>query len=115
MFREVLGLPVETGCILGHGFSAEVAEIRGDVAGVEVGDRVITVATGANAEYIKIVRLFGSWAWTPEELARASRLISSGKIDRKPLISHTFSLEDADKAHETQLQEEEAIKVVLTP
>jgi len=231
MFQEVLGLPVEAGCILGHEFSGEVAEIRGDVAGVEVGDRVVTVSRGANAEYVKIsqpetellkssaktivvdlsdkrlamatelgadmtinatktdvvlqmmgsghleldvplagnvdavfdcagiaksfegtsvleqalsivkedgkviivavfekspeiewnlvvrkgIRLFGSWAWTPEELAQASRLISSGRIDRKPLISHSFSLEDADKAYETQLQEEEAIKVVLTP
>jgi 2-desacetyl-2-hydroxyethyl bacteriochlorophyllide A dehydrogenase len=63
----------------------------------------------------KGIRLLGSWAWSPEELARASRLISSGRIDRKPLISHTFSLEDAGEAYETQLQEEEAIKVVLTP
>ena len=285
MFQEVLGLPTETGCILGHEFSGEVAEVRGDVAGVEVGDRVVTVSSGANAEFIKIshpatellmpfdesisfveaatteplgtslhavnladpkdreihvimgagiiglgvlqciksrssaktivvdlsdkrlamatelgadmtmnagktdvvlrmmgsglldldvplagsvdavydcagvtksfegttvlqqalsivkedgkviivavfekqpeiewnlvvrkgIRLFGSWAWSPEELVQASRLISSGKIDRKPLISHTFPLEDAKQAYETQLQEEEAIKVVLTP
>jgi 2-desacetyl-2-hydroxyethyl bacteriochlorophyllide A dehydrogenase len=285
MFQEVLGLPTETGCILGHEFSGEVAEVRGDVAGVKVGDRVVTVSSGANAEYVKIshpatellmpfdesisfveaatteplgtslhavnladpkdreihvimgagiiglgvlqcikfrssaktivvdlsdkrlamatelgadmtmnagkadvvlrmmgsglldldvplagsvdavydcagvtksfegtsvlqqavsivkedgkviivavfekqpeiewnlvvrkgIRLFGSWAWSPEELVEASRLISSGKIDRKPLISHTFSLEDAKQAYETQLQEEEAIKVVLTP
>jgi 2-desacetyl-2-hydroxyethyl bacteriochlorophyllide A dehydrogenase len=285
MFEEVLGLPVETGRILGHEFSAEIAEIRGNVADFKVGDRVVTVARGANAEYVKIgqpeiellmpfdesisfveaatteplgtslhavnlanpkdreihvimgagiiglgvlqcikshssaktivvdlsdkrlematqlgadmtinatktdvvlmmmgsghlnlddmiagnvdavydcagitksfegtsvleqavsivkedgkviivavfekppeiewnlvvrkgIRLFGSWAWSPEELARASRLISSGEIDRKPLISHTFSLQDAGKAYETQLQEEEAIKVVLTP
>jgi 2-desacetyl-2-hydroxyethyl bacteriochlorophyllide A dehydrogenase len=285
MFEEVLGLPVETGRILGHEFSAEIAEIRGNVADFKVGDRVVTVARGANAEYLKIgqpeiellmpfdesisfveaatteplgtslhavnlanpkdreihvimgagiiglgvlqcikshssaktivvdlsdkrlematqlgadmtinatktdvvlmmmgsghlnlddmiagnvdavydcagitksfegtsvleqavsivkedgkviivavfekppeiewnlvvrkgIRLFGSWAWSPEELARASRLISSGEIDRKPLISHTFSLQDAGKAYETQLQEEEAIKVVLTP
>lgn len=285
MFEEFLGLPVEGGCVLGHEFSAEVAEICGDVAGVEVGDRVVTVSRGANAEYVKIgpqeigllmrfdasvpfveaatteplgtslhavrladpkdgeihvimgagiiglgvlqcirsqssartvvvdlsdrrlatarelgadltlnaskidlvlrmmgsglldldvplagnvdavydcagvgksfegtsvlsqavsivkedgkvivvavfekepevgwnlvvrkgVRLFGSWAWSPEELAEASRLIGSGRIDRKPLISHTFALEDAKKAYETQLREEEAIKVVLTP
>jgi 2-desacetyl-2-hydroxyethyl bacteriochlorophyllide A dehydrogenase len=285
MFEEVLGLPVETGRVLGHEFSGEIAEIRGAVAGVKVGDRVITVSSGANAEYVKIsppatelmmpfdesisfveaatteplgtslhavnladprdgeihvimgagiiglgvlqciksqssartivvdlsdrrlamatelgadmtmnagktdvvlqmmgsglldldgmlagsvdavydcagvaksfegtsvlqqacsivkedgkviivavfekppdlewnlvvrkgIKLFGSWAWTPEELARASRLISSGEIDRKPLISHTFSLEDAREAYETQLQEEAAIKVVLTP
>jgi threonine dehydrogenase-like Zn-dependent dehydrogenase len=63
----------------------------------------------------KGIRIFGSWAWSPEELVRASRLIGSGEIDRKPLVSHTFSLEDAAKAYETQLQEEEAIKVVLTP
>lgn len=285
MFAEVLGLPVETGCILGHEFSAEVAEICGDVAGIEVGDRVVTVGRGGNAEYVKIgepeiallnpfdesisfeeaatteplgtslhavnladpkdreihvimgagiiglgvlqciksrssaktvvvdlsdkrlamatelgadltinagetdvvlrmmgpglldldvplagvvdavydcagvgkdfegtsvlqqalsivkedgkvvivavfekqpeiewnlvvrknIRLLGSWAWSPEELAQAARLISSGEIDRKPLISHTFSLEDAGEAYETQLREEEAVKVVLTP
>jgi hypothetical protein len=57
----------------------------------------------------------GSWAWSPEELADASRLIGSGKIDRKPLVSHTFSLENASEAYETQLQEEEALKVILTP
>lgn len=285
MFEEFLGLPVEGGCILGHEFSGEVVEICGDVAGVEVGDRVVTVERGANAEYVKIappatellmrfdesvsfveaatteplgtslhavnladpkdgeihvimgagiiglgvlqcikarssartvvvdlsdkrlakaselgadltlnaskidlvltmmgsghlgldiplagnvdavydcagvtksfegtsvlsqavsivkedgkvivvavfekppdiewnllvrkgVRLIGSWAWSPEELAEASRLIGSGEIDRKPLVSHTFSLEDASEAYETQLREEEAVKVVLTP
>lgn len=285
MFEEFLGLPIGTGCILGHEFSGEVAEICGDVGGFEVGDRVVTVSRGANAEYVKIsqpetellmrfdesvsfveaatteplgtslhavnladpkdgeihvimgagiiglgvlqclesqssaktivvdlsdkrlamatelgadltvnaskidlvltmmgsgllgldvplagrvdavydcagvtksfegtsvlaqavsivkedgkviivavfekapeiewnlvvrkgIRLFGSWAWSPEELAQASRLIGSGEIDRKPLVSHTFSLEDAAEAYETQLQEEEAIKVVLTP
>jgi threonine dehydrogenase-like Zn-dependent dehydrogenase len=285
MFEEVLGLPVEGGCILGHEFSGEVAEICGDVRGLEVGDRVVTVSRGANAEYVKIgppeiellmpfdesvsfveaatteplgtslhavnladprdgeihvimgagiiglgvlqciksrssaktivvdlsdkrlakaselgadltmnaskidlvltmmgpgqlgldvplagnvdavydcagvgknfegtsvlqqaisivqedgkvvivavfekqpeiewnlvvrknIRVLGSWAWSPEELAQASRLIGAGEIDRKPLISHTFSLEDAGEAYETQLREEEAIKVVLTP
>jgi 2-desacetyl-2-hydroxyethyl bacteriochlorophyllide A dehydrogenase len=285
IFQEVLGLPIETGRILGHEFSGEIADIRGDLAGFRVGDRVITVDRGANAEYIKLsepaiellipfdeslsfveaatteplatslhavnladpkdgeihvvmgagiiglgvlqcvkarssaktvvvdlsdkrlamatelgadmtlnatrtdvvlemmgsghldldgplvgnvdavydcagitkgfegtsvleqaisivkqdgkviivavfekppeiewnllvrkgVQLFGSWAWTPEELAQASRLIGSGEIDRKPLVTHTFSLEEASEAYETQLQAEEAIKVVLTP
>lgn len=285
MFEEVLGLEVETGRILGHEFSGEVAEIRGDAGGLEVGDRVVTVSRGANAEYVKVsppetellipfdesvsfveaatteplgtslhavnladprdgeihvimgagiiglgvlqcikarssaravvidlsdkrlakatelgadltinasktdivllmlgtglldldfplagnvdavydcagvgknfegtsvlqqaisivkedgkvvivavfekppeiewnlvvrknIRMIGSWAWSPEELVQASRLIGSGEIDRKPLISHTFSLEEASEAYETQLREAEAIKVVLTP
>ncbi len=285
MFEEFLGLEVETGRILGHEFSGEVAEICGDVAGFEVGDRVVTVGRGANAEYVKLgpeeigllmpvdesvgfveaatteplgtslhavnladprdgeihvimgagiiglgilqciksrsaartvvidlsdkrlakatelgadltlnasekdivllmlgpgllgldvplagnvdavydcagvgksfegtsvlqqaisivkedgkvvivavfekqpelewnlvvrknIQLLGSWAWSPEELRQASRLIGAGEIDRKPLISHTFSLEEASEAYETQLREEEAIKVVLTP
>jgi 2-desacetyl-2-hydroxyethyl bacteriochlorophyllide A dehydrogenase len=285
MFKEVLGAPVETGCILGHEFSGEIVEIRGDVAGVEVGDRVVTIGRGGNAEYVKIdqegtgllvpfdestsfveaatseplatslhavnlaeprdgeihvimgagiiglgvlqcikarssartvvvdvserrlamatalgadmtinaketdtvlqmmvsghlglddalagnvdavydcagipkgfegtsvleqalsvvkqdgkvvivavfeqlpriewnlvvrkgVRILGSWAWTPEEFVQAARLISSGEIDRKPLVSHTFPLEEASEAYETQLRAEEAIKVVLTP
>jgi threonine dehydrogenase-like Zn-dependent dehydrogenase len=42
-------------------------------------------------------------------------LISSGKIDRKPLITHRFALEDASQAYETQMQANEAVKVVLTP
>jgi 2-desacetyl-2-hydroxyethyl bacteriochlorophyllide A dehydrogenase len=285
MFQEFLGLPIETGSILGHEFSGEIAEIRGDLPGFSVGDRVISVSMGGNAEYAKLdqpatellipfddsvsfveaatteplatslhavnlaepqdreihvimgagiiglgvlqciksqasartivvdisdkrlamaaklgadmtinaaeidvvwhmmspghlgldealagsvdavydcagigkafegtsvlqqavsvvkedgkvivvaifekapdiewnlvvrkgVRIFGSWAWSQEELVQASKLIGSGEIDRKPLISHTFSLEDASEAYETQLREEEAVKVVLTP
>ena len=45
----------------------------------------------------------------------AAELIESGKIDRKPLISHTFALADASEAYETQLQADSAIKVVLNP
>ena len=39
--------------ILGHEFSGEIAETSGDVSGVQVGDRVVTVGIGANAEYIR--------------------------------------------------------------
>jgi (R,R)-butanediol dehydrogenase/meso-butanediol dehydrogenase/diacetyl reductase len=63
----------------------------------------------------KGIQIMGSWAWTPEEFKQAAELISSGKIDRKPLISHTFSLEDASEAYETQLRAEEAVKVILKP
>ena len=63
----------------------------------------------------KGIQLHGSWAWEMEEFAESARLIASGEIDRKPLISHTFPLEQASEAYETQLMAEEAIKVVLTP
>jgi 2-desacetyl-2-hydroxyethyl bacteriochlorophyllide A dehydrogenase len=63
----------------------------------------------------KGIQIMGSWAWTPEEFTQAAELISSGKIDRKPLISHTFPLEDASEAYETQLRAEEAVKVILKP
>lgn len=63
----------------------------------------------------KGIQLLGSWAWTPAEFMHSMELISSGKIDRKPLITHRFSLEDASEAYATQLKADEAIKVVLTP
>ncbi len=63
----------------------------------------------------KGVQVHGSWAWEMDEFIESARLIASGKIDRKPLVSHTFSLEQASEAYETQLVAEEAIKVVFTP
>lgn len=63
----------------------------------------------------KGIQLLGSWAWSMQEFAQALELISSGKVDRKPLITHEFSLEDASEAYETQLKEAEAIKVILKP
>lgn len=65
----------------------------------------------ANVIVRKGIHLMGSWAWSREEFDQALELISSGTIDRKRLVTHRFSLEDA----ETQLQAEEAIKVMFTP
>ena len=39
------------------------------------------------------------------------RLIGSEKIDRKPLITHKFPLEQANEVFETQLKAEAAVKV----
>ncbi|MDP6377726.1 MAG: zinc-binding dehydrogenase [Pseudomonadales bacterium] len=63
----------------------------------------------------KGVHLIGSWAWLPDEFLAALDLISSAKIDRKPLISHVFSLEDAAEAYSTQDSADTAVKVMLVP
>ncbi len=63
----------------------------------------------------KGIQLLGSWAWTPAEFRDAMALIGSRAIDRKPLVTHRFPLEQAHEAYETQMRAEEAVKVLLTP
>jgi len=70
-------------------------------------------------EYTTVVRkgitLFGSWAWKVPEFSQALELIGTGRIDRNPLISNRFPLDQAREAYETQLNADEAIKVMLMP
>lgn len=63
----------------------------------------------------KGIKLFGSWGWQFDEFLQALELIRSGKVDRKPLITHEFPLDRAKEAYETQLKAEESIKVLLKP
>jgi (R,R)-butanediol dehydrogenase/meso-butanediol dehydrogenase/diacetyl reductase len=63
----------------------------------------------------KGVRLLGSWAWRAQEFVDALALISSGKVDRRLLISHEFPLEQAAEAYATQASADAAIKVMLVP
>lgn len=63
----------------------------------------------------KGIRLFGSWGWTLPEYFEALELIGSGKIDRKPLVTHQFPLERAKEAYETAANTAEAIKVLIKP
>ena len=63
----------------------------------------------------KQVTLQGSWAWTTEDYLRGIELVKSGKIDRKPLISHAFSLDEAPEAFATQARPDAAIKTLLKP
>jgi 2-desacetyl-2-hydroxyethyl bacteriochlorophyllide A dehydrogenase len=63
----------------------------------------------------KHVTLHGSWTWTREDFQQAIALVQSGRVDRKPLISHQFALADAPQAFATQDRPEAAVKVLITP
>lgn len=90
-----------------------MASINGRVVIVAVYEQEVSV--DYNIVVRKGLKILGSWAWTMDEFVEASELIRTGQIDRKPLVSHTFSLEQASEAYETQLLAEEAVKVVFTP
>jgi 2-desacetyl-2-hydroxyethyl bacteriochlorophyllide A dehydrogenase len=89
---------------------------------VREGAKVVLVAAyeenvSLNPNYImgKGLRVLGSVAYGPEELAGALELIRSRKVNCKPLISHQFSLDKAKEAFETQLKVKESIKVLVKP
>jgi threonine dehydrogenase-like Zn-dependent dehydrogenase len=63
----------------------------------------------------KHVTLHGSWTWTKDDYNRAIELAASGKIDRKPLVSHTYPLSAAPEAFATQAQPTASVKVLLKP
>jgi threonine dehydrogenase-like Zn-dependent dehydrogenase len=63
----------------------------------------------------KNIYLIGSWAWQPLEFLNALEMIKSGKVNRQPLITHTFPLSQAREAYEMQLKPNDAIKVILKP
>jgi len=63
----------------------------------------------------KHVTLHGSWAWTKDDYNRAIELVASGKIDRKPLVSHTYPLSAAPEAFAMQAQPTASVKVLLKP
>jgi D-xylulose reductase len=63
----------------------------------------------------KGIKMLGSWGWGFDEFVQSLELIRSGKIDRKPLITHEYPLDKAKEAYETQLKAEEAIKVIIKP
>jgi 2-desacetyl-2-hydroxyethyl bacteriochlorophyllide A dehydrogenase len=63
----------------------------------------------------KNVSVLGSWAWTPDEYRKSIALIQSGRIERKPLLSHEFPLSKAPEAFATQSRPDAAIKVIIKP
>ncbi len=63
----------------------------------------------------KHVTIHGSWTWTGEDYRHALALVASGRVDRKPLVSHTYDLSEAPHAFATQAQPDASVKVLLKP
>lgn len=82
---------------------------------VLVGAYEQTVELDLNVLMIKGLRVLGSFGYGPQEFAEALELIRAGKVERKPLISHEFTLDRAKEAFETQLRVGESIKVLFKP
>ncbi len=59
--------------------------------------------------------LYGVFAYGLEDFLESIELLASGKIDRKPLITHRFSLDQAGDAFETQSKTTDCFKVVINP
>jgi 2-desacetyl-2-hydroxyethyl bacteriochlorophyllide A dehydrogenase len=90
-----------------------IARENGRVVLVAVSERPFEIE--ANIIMRKGLKVFGSWAWTMDEFAQAMDLMRTGKVERKQLVSHQFPLDQASEAYETQLNAEEAIKVLIKP
>ena len=61
---------------------------------------------------IQIMGLFGREIWDTWD--KTERILSSGKLDLEPIITHRFSLSDFDEAFKTALSGE-GCKVLLIP
>ena len=57
----------------------------------------------------------GVYGFKREDLLAGLDLLTSGKVDRKPLITHRFPLDEVKKAFETQLATSDCMKVIMHP
>jgi (R,R)-butanediol dehydrogenase / meso-butanediol dehydrogenase / diacetyl reductase len=91
-----------------------MAKQSGKVMVLSVSERPVEIE--ANLIMSKSIRVIGSpgWGWTGDEFGQALELMR-GKVDRKKLVTHEFSLDQAAKAYETQLNALESIKVLIKP
>jgi L-iditol 2-dehydrogenase len=65
---------------------------------------------------LKDLRLDGVFAYTTDNFAEALRLIETGRMNLKPLITHTFPLQDFEKAFDLlSTRKEPVVKVMLKP
>ncbi len=91
----------------------ELTKENGKVVLVAVYEKEATIEP--NLIVRKGLSIFGAWAWTIDELVESHGIISSGRIDRKPLITHRFPLEKGKEAYDTQAKADESVKVMIMP
>jgi (R,R)-butanediol dehydrogenase/meso-butanediol dehydrogenase/diacetyl reductase len=89
---------------------------------VKEGGRIVCFGTFQSAVTVdfgpliwKHPTIVGVLGFTPEEMAQALELMLTGKVKRKPVISHEFPLDQAKKAFETQLKASDSVKVLIKP
>jgi len=63
----------------------------------------------------KQVQIIGSYMYTTEELKKCAEMVGSQKIDRKPIITHEFSLNNIEEAFEAPTKADNVIKIILKP
>ena len=63
----------------------------------------------------KQVKVYGSYAYTPDDVTDSIELIRAGKVDRKLLVSHEFSVDRCKEAFETQANFDGSVKVLIKP
>jgi len=64
---------------------------------------------------LKQVSVLGSYGFMPPEPEQAMEMIRSKAVDRKKLITHEFSLDQAKEAFEIQCKVNESVKVLIKP
>jgi 2-desacetyl-2-hydroxyethyl bacteriochlorophyllide A dehydrogenase len=80
---------------------------------VLVGAHEASVSVYLQTVVLKQLKICGSFAYLPDDIIEGIEYIRAGKIDRKSLVTHTFPLERAGEAFETQLTTGESVKVVF--
>ncbi len=98
------------------------APLRQAITMVRPGGKIVIVAFFEKPLEIEItdivaknISLHGSIEWSKDEFSQAFELIRSGKIDRKALITHEFTLNNVKEAYEAQATTDKAVKVMLKP
>ena len=72
-----------------------------------------TIDIDMSSVYSKEITISTTYAASDTDTKNALELISSGKIDVKPLITHKYSLDDSQKAFEHAKTGDNAMKIII--